>query len=89
VSSLLALGVPVRWAGEGPADLTPVLGALAGILVVRFLLGHRLTIITVTVAILGGTLWTAAIAEWGFSLPTLAALTVMAVGMRRPQPRTD
>jgi hypothetical protein len=89
LTTLLALGVPVRWAGEGPADLTPVLGALAGVMVVRFLLGHRLTIITVTMAILGGTLWTAAIAEWGFSLPTLAALAVVAVGMLRPQPRPD
>ncbi|MGH2545421.1 MAG: hypothetical protein ACRDHJ_00905 [Actinomycetota bacterium] len=89
MSTLLALGVSVRWAGEGPADLTPFLGALAGILVVRFLLGHRLTIITVTVAVLGGTLWAAAIAEWGFSLPTLAMLTTVAVGMHRPQPRAD
>ena len=89
MSTLLALGVPVRWAGEGPADLTPVLGALAGVLVVRFLLGHRLTIITATVAILAGTLWAAAIAEWGFSVPTLTAVTAVAVGMLRPQPRPD
>ena len=84
-----ALGVSIRWAGGGPADLTPIVAALAAILVVRFVLGYRLTVITVTTAVLGGTLWAAAVAEWGVSVPTLAALTAVAVGMLRPQPRPD
>jgi hypothetical protein len=89
VSASLALGVSIRWAGDGSADLTPILAAIAAILVVRFVLGYRLTVITVTTAVLGGTLWAAAVAEWGISVPTLAAVTAVAVGMLRPQPRPD
>lgn len=89
MSASLALGVSIRWAGDGSADFTPILAILAGILVVRFVLGHRLTMITVTVAVLAGALWAAAIAEWGVSLPTLAAVTAAAVGMLRPRPRPD
>lgn len=85
----LALGVSIRWAGDGSADFTPILAILAGILVVRFVLGYRLTIITVTMAVLAGALWAAAIAEWGLSLPTLAAVAAVAVGMLRARPRPD
>jgi hypothetical protein len=74
MSALVGLGVSVPWAHAGPADFTPLLAVAGAVLVVRFLIGLRLTMLTVTAAVLAGSLWAAAVAQWGFSLPTLSVL---------------
>jgi hypothetical protein len=86
---LLALGVSIRWTDAGPADFTPLLAILAAILVVRFAVGLRLTPVTVMAAVFAGALWAAAIARWGFSLPTLAVIGVVVAGSLSVRPRPD
>jgi hypothetical protein len=76
----LALGVSIRWAHAGPADFTPVLAILAAIIVARFVIRARLTLMTTFAAAAAGAAWAAALPQWGFTLPTLAAvLTVSAL----------
>lgn len=87
--ALLGLGIAVRWAHAGPADFTPVLAVAAAVLVVRFLLGLPLTVLTLTMAVLGGTMWAAAIAQWGFSAPTVSALGALGAASLIARPRPD
>jgi hypothetical protein len=81
MTAALALGVSMRWAQPGPADFTPVLAIVAAILVARFVIGARLTMLTLVVAAAAGAAWAAAIPQWGFTAPTLAA--VLAVSALR------
>jgi uncharacterized membrane protein YdjX (TVP38/TMEM64 family) len=76
---LLALGVSIRWAQPGPADFTPVVAMLAGVLVARFVIGLRLTVVTTVAAAAAGAGWAAAVATWGFSVPTLVLIAAVAV----------
>jgi hypothetical protein len=87
--ALLGLGTAVQWAHAGPADFTPILAVAAAVLVVRFLIGLELTVLTVTLAVLGGTLWAAAVAQWGFSLPTLSVLAAVSAASLAARPRPD
>lgn len=87
--ALLGLGIAVRWAHAGPADFTPILAVLGAVLVARFLFGLRLTVLTVTVAALCGSLWAAAVAEWGFTLPTLSVLGGVGAASVAARPRPD
>jgi len=83
---VLALGVAIPWARSGPADFTPVLAVILAAVVIRFVLGFRLTLLPVSLAVLSGTLWAAATPHWGVTLPTLAALAgvgVLSVVRRR------
>lgn len=73
----LALGVPLRWADAGPADVTPLLAILGAVLIARFVIGARLTILTVTLAAGAGAAWAAALTNWGFTIPTLMAVLVV------------
>jgi hypothetical protein len=76
----LALGVSIRWAHAGPADFTPVLAIAAAVLVARFVIGARLTMMSLVIAAAGGAAWAAALPRWGFTVPTLAViLTVSAL----------
>jgi hypothetical protein len=74
MTALLALGVSMRWAQPGPADFTPLLAILAAVLVARFVIGARLTMMTGFVAAAAGAAWAAALPRWGFTVPTLAAI---------------
>jgi hypothetical protein len=87
VHPLLGLGVSIRWAQPGPADFTPVVAVIVAIFIVRFLLGFRLTGPTVVMAVLGGTLWAAAAAQWGITVPSLVAVAAVAAAALRPAPR--
>jgi hypothetical protein len=86
MSALVGLGVSVQWAHAGPADFTPILAVAGAVLVVRFLIGLRLSVLTVTVAVLGGSLWAAAVAQWGFSLPTLSVLGAVGAALVAARP---
>jgi hypothetical protein len=77
----LALGVSIRWAQPGPADFTPLLAMMAGVLVVRFVVGLRLGPITAVAAAGAGAAWAAAVPPWGIAVPTLAAIVAIA-GLR-------
>ncbi len=72
--SPLALGVSIRWAHAGPADFTPLLAILAAVLVTRFVIGFRLTMMTSFAAVACGAAWAAALPRWGFTVPTLGAI---------------
>ncbi|MGH2765275.1 MAG: hypothetical protein ACRDKA_05125 [Actinomycetota bacterium] len=89
MTDLLALGVSIRWADAGSADFIPILAIAAAILVVRFAVGLRLTVLTVLLAVLGGTLWAASISRWGFSLPTLVAIGLVAAGALAVRPHPE
>jgi hypothetical protein len=89
VSALFGLGVSMPWAHAGPADFTPILAVAGAVLVVRFLIGLRLTALTVAMAVLGGSLWAAAIAQWGFSVPTLSILAAVGAASVAARPHPD
>ncbi len=73
----LALGVSTRWAHAGPADFTPLLAILGAVLIARFVIGARMTIMTATVAAAGGAAWAAALPRWGITIPTLMAVLMI------------
>ena len=75
----LALGVSVRWADAGSADFTPLLAILGAVLIARFVIGARMTILTATFAAGGGAAWAAALPRWGFTVPTLMAVLAICV----------
>jgi hypothetical protein len=89
MTGLIGLGVSVPWAHAGPADFTPILAVAGAVLVVRFLIGLRLTALTVAVAVLGGSLWAAAIAQWGFSVPTFSILAAVGAASLATRPHPD
>jgi hypothetical protein len=74
----LALGVSIRWSQAGPADFTPLLAMVAGILVARFVIGVRLGVVSTLMAVGAGAAWAAAIPRWGVTVPTLLVLAVVA-----------
>ncbi|HEX2025303.1 MAG TPA: hypothetical protein VHH92_02800 [Actinomycetota bacterium] len=74
---LLGVGVPVKWARGGPIDVVPLLASVAAVLITRFVIGVRLTPVTVILAVTGGSAWAWAIAVWGIELPTLIAIVVV------------
>jgi hypothetical protein len=75
----LALGVSIRWAQPGPADFTPLVAMVAGVLMARFVIGLRLTVMTTVVAAGAGAGWAAAIEMWGVGGPTLVVMAAVAV----------
>jgi hypothetical protein len=75
----LGLGVSVRWAAAGPADFTPLLAMLAAVLVARFVIRLRLTVMSTVVAAGIGAAWAAALELWGFSAPTLMVILLVAI----------
>jgi hypothetical protein len=76
---MLALGVSIPWARAGPADFTPLLSMAAAVLVARFVIGVRLTLMTTVLAAAAGAVWAAAIPRVGGSVPTLVAILLIAV----------
>lgn len=74
---MLGLGVAVRWADAGPADFTPLIAMVAALTIARFVLRIRLSVMTFMLTILAGALWAGAAAQWGFTVPTLAAILVI------------
>ncbi|MGH9247165.1 MAG: hypothetical protein ACRD29_23165 [Acidimicrobiales bacterium] len=77
----LALGGPAPWARAGPADLTPLVAMVAAVLILRFVVGVRLTVMTATLAVCAGALWASIIERWGVALPSAAA-AVLLTGLR-------
>ena len=75
---LFALGVSIRWSQAGPADFTPLLAMVAGILVARFVIGVRLGVVSTVLAVGAGAAWAAAIPGWGVTVPTLLVLAIVA-----------
>jgi len=79
--SALAIGVPIPWAPAGPADFTPLVAMLGAILILRFVVGVRLTVMTTMLAITAGALWSYSAERWGIVVPTMSAL-VLIVSLR-------
>jgi hypothetical protein len=77
----LAIGVPIPWARAGPADFTPLAAMVGAILILRFIVGARLTVMTTMLAITAGALWSYCAERWGIVLPTMSAL-VLIVSLR-------
>ncbi len=75
--SILALGVPIRWADAGPADFLPFIAMLAAVVIARFLLGVRMTVMTFVLSLAVGAAWASAVGRWGWTMPTLAAVMLM------------
>lgn len=73
----LALGVPLRWADAGPADVTPLLAILGAVLIARFVIGARMTIMTATLAAAAGAAWAAALPRLGITIPSLMAVLMI------------
>lgn len=83
---MLGWGSPARWTYGTTPDFTRILAMIAAVLILRFVIGLRLTVLSFTLALLAGALWAFAAELWGLALPTLAALLVMAalsVSVRR------
>jgi hypothetical protein len=84
------MGVPVQWARGGPIDVVPLLAVIVAVLVTRFVIGARLTPVTVILALTAGSAWALAIDLWDVELPTLVAVAVTAALMltvaRRARP---
>ena len=76
---VVALGVSMEWARPGPADFTPLLAMVGGVLILRFVIRVPLTGLRTMVAAASGAMWAAAVGSWGFALPTLVALGVVAL----------
>jgi hypothetical protein len=76
--SILGLGVSIRWADAGPADFTPLVAMLAGVLVARFVIGLRLGALTTVAAAGAGAAWAAAVPRWGIAVPTLVVIGAVA-----------
>lgn len=86
---VLALGVSAQWARAGPADFTPLVAMVGMVLVVRFVLRIPLTPMTLMLAFLAGASWAVAIAQWGFTVPTLAAtIGIMGVSIAQHRARS-
>ena len=62
-----------------PIDVVPLLAVVAAVLVTRYVIGARLSPVTLILAATGGSAWVWAIAVWGIELPTLAAVLTTAV----------
>lgn len=73
----LAIGVPIPWARAGPADFTPLISVLGAVLVLRFVVGARLTMMTTMFAIFAGASWAYGIERWGILFPTLITLLLI------------
>jgi len=74
----LAMGVPIPWAQAGPADFTPLISVLGAVLILRFVVGARLTVMTTMLAIFVGALWAYGIERWGMTLPSVVTLLLIA-----------
>ena len=77
MAGLVALGVSTRWAHAGPADFTPLLAILGAVLIARFVIGARMTIMTATFAAAAGAAWAAALPRWGITIPSLMAVLMI------------
>ncbi|HZB04388.1 MAG TPA: hypothetical protein VE737_08715 [Actinomycetota bacterium] len=75
----LALGVALRWAQPGPADFTPLLSMLAGVVIARFVVGIRLGPMSTVTAAGVGAAWAGALPYWGVALPTLLVIVIVAI----------
>jgi hypothetical protein len=76
--TILGLGVSIRWADAGPADLTPVVAMLAGVLMARFVVGLRLGVLVTVTAAGAGAAWAALVPRWGIAVPTLGVIVAVA-----------
>ena len=75
MTSVLGYGVSVSPAPRH-LDLTPILAIIAAILIIRFVVGVRLTPMSSVLAAFAGALWAYLAQGWGFAVPSLAALVV-------------
>lgn len=71
------------------ADLTPLIAMIAAILLVRFVVGIRLTPMSAVQAAFVGALWAYLAEPWGLVIPSALAVVVVAllrvhVGSRGP-----
>ena len=71
------MGVPIQWARAGPADFTPLISVLGAVLILRFVVGARLTVMTTTLAIFAGAFWVFGIERWGITFPTVVTLLLI------------
>lgn len=75
----LALGVPIPWAHAGPADFTPLVAIVTAVLIMRFVIGIRITMMTFMLAAAAGALWAYAAQQWGLVVPTAVVLLAIPV----------
>ena len=88
--SFLSLGAPIRWAHAGPLDLTPLMAIVAAVLVMRFVLGVGVTMMTFMLAATAGALWAYAAQTWGLVWPSAVAVAgtaLLQAPVRRAQGR--
>ena len=63
--------------GAPHLDLTPLVSIVGAIVILRFVVGMRLSPMSLTMAAFGGALWAYLIAVWGLAPPSVAALFVV------------
>jgi hypothetical protein len=77
MASVLGYGMWLPSAGSTHGDFTPIASMLVAVLIARFVIGLRLTPMSIVAAAFAGALWAYLAERWG--LPAATALGVLTV----------